>query len=560
VTSSLTLIGRTAVVAVCFAAGTGLGLGWRQGWFPVRWIQPETGTLLSVGNSVGESSSPDEPPPPEPEWANWQGPASATGRQPATLPQQFEPAPTDHRPSSSVLHDQDLHGDVLHHATPRGEVIRDATGSAHRQPAEPVTLPHHPLPSAADADEPQAFRRSTRSPSSQRMPIADTRPRSSDPASALAETGPIGARQANPGRTVDSGRARELEFQPQAPGVEKLDEGLRTAETTFTDRVAARSPVVTVAATDPAITGRGAIDRAATDHVSVRGAGPAGVVHAVAEVSPMAARSPKGVRGQPALIADDAAAEFNSATTATTTATKNAGEPSSSSSLEDLLEQIDAQFSRGQVLAAHKQLSQLYWDQPECRPQLMPRLERAAQQIFFSPQPHFVDPYVIQPGDRLQTIAQRYRVTWEYLASLNRMDARRIRADQRLKVLRGPFAALVELHNFTLTIHLQGYFVRQYRVGTGKDGSSPHGRFTVLAKVVDPQYTDPEGRVIAGGAAENPLGRRWIDLGDSYGIHGTIEPDSIGTASSRGCIRLSDQDVIEVYNFLVEGSEVVLRP
>jgi lipoprotein-anchoring transpeptidase ErfK/SrfK len=55
------------------------------------------------------------------------------------------------------------------------------------------------------------------------------------------------------------------------------------------------------------------------------------------------------------------------------------------------------------------------------------------------------------------------------------------------------------------------------------------------------------------------LGERWIDLGESYGIHGTIEPDSIGKAASRGCIRMREKDVIEVYDFLVKGSEVVIR-
>jgi len=68
----------------------------------------------------------------------------------------------------------------------------------------------------------------------------------------------------------------------------------------------------------------------------------------------------------------------------------------------------------------------------------------------------------------------------------------------------------------------------------------------------------PEG-IIPHNDPKNPLGERWIDLGDSYGIHGTIEPDSIGTAASRGCIRLRDADIIEVYNFLVNGSLVEIR-
>jgi lipoprotein-anchoring transpeptidase ErfK/SrfK len=62
--------------------------------------------------------------------------------------------------------------------------------------------------------------------------------------------------------------------------------------------------------------------------------------------------------------------------------------------------------------------------------------------------------------------------------------------------------------------------------------------------------------VVANDDPENPLGERWIDIGDSFGIHGTNEPDSIGKAESRGCLRLRHDDVIELYDFLVIGSEV----
>ena len=66
--------------------------------------------------------------------------------------------------------------------------------------------------------------------------------------------------------------------------------------------------------------------------------------------------------------------------------------------------------------------------------------------------------------------------------------------------------------------------------------------------------------MIEGGHPTNPLGTHWIDLGDSYGIHGTIEPNSIGKAESAGCVRMRNEEVVEVYNFLVKGSEVVIRP
>ncbi|MDX1966602.1 MAG: L,D-transpeptidase family protein [Planctomycetaceae bacterium] len=227
--------------------------------------------------------------------------------------------------------------------------------------------------------------------------------------------------------------------------------------------------------------------------------------------------------------------------------------------LSAALSEFDQKIQNGEVLAAHRLLSQVYWKQRIHRAELQDHLDRSAAAIFFQPQPHFVEPYVIEPGDRLETIAAAYKVPWEYLSQLNRIDPKRIQAGKRLKVVRGPFAAVVELTDFSLTVHLQGYYVRRFPVGIGRDGASPIGKFSVLNKVVNPQYTDPDGRVIDGDDPANPLGERWIDLGNSYGIHGTIEPDSIGKAASRGCIRLGSEDVVTVYNFLSVGSDVVIR-
>lgn len=224
------------------------------------------------------------------------------------------------------------------------------------------------------------------------------------------------------------------------------------------------------------------------------------------------------------------------------------------------LSEIDALIESGDYVNAHRHLSTLYWNQSNLHPSVMQRLDRNAQLIYFRPQPHFLEPYTIQSGDLLQRIAPRYRINWEYLVTLNNIDPRRIRPGQKLKVIKGPFSAFVDLSDHVLTVHCHGFYVRRFPVGIGKDGATPTGRFTVLDRVPNPQYTDPNGRVIAGDDPTNPLGDYWLDLGDSYGIHGTIEPDSIGKAASRGCIRMHNGDVSQVYDFLVRGSEVAIRP
>ena len=233
--------------------------------------------------------------------------------------------------------------------------------------------------------------------------------------------------------------------------------------------------------------------------------------------------------------------------------------PPSDPEFDARMEKIDQYLQNSDLLRAHRELSTLYWGKPHWRPALKDRIERTANAIYFDPQPQFLQPYVVKQNDQLAVFAKKYNVPWEYLAKLNHVDAKKIRPGQQLKVIKGPFSAIVELNSYTMTVHAYGYFVRAYKIGIGKDGATPLGKFTVLRKVVNPQYTDPQGHVIPGADPSNPLGDRWLDLGNSYGIHGTIDPNSIGKAESRGCLRLRNEDVEEVYDMLAVGSEVAIR-
>jgi LysM repeat protein len=224
------------------------------------------------------------------------------------------------------------------------------------------------------------------------------------------------------------------------------------------------------------------------------------------------------------------------------------------------LTKIDAWLKAGDYVSAHRDLSKIYWNHPESRRYIQERLNSNAKLIYFSPQPHFLEPYVIQSGDYLQKIAPKYGISWQYLANMNAINPRRIRVGQKLKVIKGPFSVFVDLSDFELTVHCHGFYVKRYTIGIGKDGASPQGKFTVLNKVEKAAWTDPNGNVVPGDDSTNPLGSHWIDIGDGFGIHGTIEPDSIGKAESRGCIRMRNSDVKEVYDFLLNGSEVVIRP
>ena len=220
---------------------------------------------------------------------------------------------------------------------------------------------------------------------------------------------------------------------------------------------------------------------------------------------------------------------------------------------------IDKLMKSGADLEALRELSKLYWDRPQERELFIERIETVAESIFFSRQHHYLAPYEVQPGDQLAVIAKEYRVPWQYLARLNRVNPRNIRPGQKLKVIKGPFSVFIDLSEFEMTLHSHGYFVKRFPIGIGKNDTSLLGTFKVLKKLEDPTYYGPDGVVIEAKDPDNPLGERWIDIGDSYGIHGTIDDKSIGKAESRGCIRMLNSDVAEVFDFLSVGSEVVIQ-
>ncbi|KQO71451.1 L,D-transpeptidase [Methylobacterium sp. Leaf88] len=107
----------------------------------------------------------------------------------------------------------------------------------------------------------------------------------------------------------------------------------------------------------------------------------------------------------------------------------------------------------------------------------------------------------------------------------------------------------------------------RYGVGVGRPGFTWSGVKTVTAKKEWPSWTPPAAmiarrpdlpRYMAGGV-ENPLGARAMYIGNTeYRIHGSNEPDTIGQAVSSGCIRMTNEDVTDLYERVKVGAKVVV--
>ncbi len=122
----------------------------------------------------------------------------------------------------------------------------------------------------------------------------------------------------------------------------------------------------------------------------------------------------------------------------------------------------------------------------------------------------------------------------------------------------------VSVTNFLLTVHHGNAVLGVYPVGLGMNNSTPQGDFVVANKIVNPDWYH-QGKVVKTGDPENPLGSRWMGLGDKqgatpYGIHPTREPDSIRRNKSRGCIRMRPEDAEQVFEWCSVGTPVHIAP
>jgi hypothetical protein len=199
------------------------------------------------------------------------------------------------------------------------------------------------------------------------------------------------------------------------------------------------------------------------------------------------------------------------------------------------------------------------------------RLSELADNWLFSrtvfPNDKLCSSYTVKPGDQLQAIGEQFKVPYEILMTINKINRPEVlQAGGTIKVINGPFHARIYCSILTMDLYLQNTFVRSFRVGLGKPGrETPTGLWVVKpgGKLIKPPWTDPDtGRRYGPEDPDYPLGSRWIGLegisGDAKGrtgfaIHGTKEPTQIGAAGSRGCIRLHNGDAILVYNLLMPG-------
>ena len=210
-------------------------------------------------------------------------------------------------------------------------------------------------------------------------------------------------------------------------------------------------------------------------------------------------------------------------------------------------------------------------------------LQSLNRRLVFSPEVVAGDPFArshtVAPGERLGGIVRdaSLDVDWRFILRINHMlSERHLRPGQRLKLITGPFHVVVDKSDFRMDVYLGSddriVYVTSLPVGTGEYDATPVGLFRVKpgSRVENPSWANPRtGERFDRDDPSNPIGEHWIGLEGlddatrnmvGYGIHGTIEINSIGRQASMGCIRMRPDDVALIYEMLSEKSTVEIRP
>jgi len=291
--------------------------------------------------------------------------------------------------------------------------------------------------------------------------------------------------------------------------------------------------------------------------------------------APVAAEAAPSTVGAPTQNSTLSSVVRNLAPPPGTVAADNPADALLRSKFAAFMDAVHKNLEAGKLAEAHLALSTLYGnpDLPaELAKEITRLLDQLAGTVIYS-RKHYLEPaYVTRPGDTLESIARQYNVPWQLLGRINGLvpatasnqddplKDQPIPAGMELKVVRGPFEAVVRLDRRELVLLVQNRYAGRFPIGIGKDQPQLDGSYTVMNKVPQPTYNAPDGKSYPPRDPNNPLGEAWIGLSDRVGIHGAGSPEAIGRDDNRGSICVGPRDLDDLYGILSVGSRVtVLR-
>jgi hypothetical protein len=184
-----------------------------------------------------------------------------------------------------------------------------------------------------------------------------------------------------------------------------------------------------------------------------------------------------------------------------------------------------------------------------------------------------VELYEIQQGDTLESIARKFKALSGVKGAImyvnNYPENAILRAGRKVRLPKGTWSILVDKSMFRMWILYEGCPFKGYTITIGAPSKeTPVAKFVMGGKNPNPAWWPPPDVKIQGkapvpyGDPQNPLGKWWIslehDIHHGIGIHGTNDPGSIGSKASNGCVRMLNEEVVEVAALAYKGMVVTV--
>jgi LysM repeat protein len=212
----------------------------------------------------------------------------------------------------------------------------------------------------------------------------------------------------------------------------------------------------------------------------------------------------------------------------------------------------DAQklLSENRLVEAHAALSAWYGNPDltaEEDQRLAGLLGQLAGTIIYSNSSHLLEPaYIVREGDSLKSIAAQYAVPPQLLAKINGVDEQAsLRPGTKLKVVRGPFDAVLDLQRKEVSLQLRGQYA---------------GRFKIVRTGVKPEQFKNASSKLTVKEKMNARGEHYVGLDGSLGIYAEDYSATALKMPAETSVVLSARDAEDVYDILTYESKVAVAP
>lgn len=198
----------------------------------------------------------------------------------------------------------------------------------------------------------------------------------------------------------------------------------------------------------------------------------------------------------------------------------------------------------------------VWYDDPSLGLEESQRLEdllgQLAGTVIYSQDDLLLPPHVVAAGETLQTIAAPLGVSWQLLAKINGVgDPNQLIPGERLKLIRGPFDAIVSVSRRRISMQLHGNYAGSFPVVVGRQYLDRVGGSIPVATI---NRVDPNA-LPGGPAAARPS----ITLADGLVIEAADDPGAVADASPSSSLVVSPRDLAELIDMLGPGSRILVR-